>query len=854
MATPKRMRAKSIGHYILGKTIGEGTFGKVKLGTHILTGEKVAVKILEKERIVDVADVERVAREIHILKLLQHPHVIQLYEIIETPRQLYLIMEYCSGGELFDHIVASGRVREREACRFFHQILAGVEQIHRMSVVHRDLKPENLLLDEHRNIKIVDFGLSNTFQEGQLLKTACGSPCYAAPEMIAGQRYVPSLCDIWSCGVILFALVCGYLPFEDQNTAALYHKILHADYQAPKFISESVRDLIARMLTTEPEQRYTVPRIRAHVWYRQIPETSVQWECERGERRLEEDVLEQLDRFGFPRDYAVKCLQMNKHNHVTTTYYLLTEKKRRMAGKLVDGTMTADFSGGANQGLSIQQGEVELMAEAPTPSPEEPQGTFMPKLDLNMGAQTQDADRAGGGSPAPYSARQVKTPDNQGQGAGPNYGQWAQTLGLPASPVSGQRDVSGDSGSPGGEYSARGDPPSSAPGGQHPGQYAGGGGSSSSRPASQGAQPGSARRIGDPLQSPRYGGGSGGGQGAPNGAAPVSPRKRSPIQQTMGFATPRGPVPTPPTSNAPSRTGMYGNRAEGGTPTGVRTSTPGKRPAPGTGSTSTGTGAESGSYSARGSTGGTRPNTSQGMATPSRPAGPQTARGPNEARRRQYAGVSDGGPGSARRPGDRSSSTAGSGAAAAAALAAELCGTAGRSSAGAQGAPAAAWGARPGTGGSAARASSSGGNAPNGSGTRAASASPDMSPPAAPEAPGVAGSGVAVGSAQAPMSARDSRDETMRTCRGAFNVSCTSSKAPKQILQEIQRALTLQRVSYKQATGFLVKCQRQNLRFEMEISHLDHLESIYVVRFRRVAGELVSYKELCSKILAEMKI
>ncbi|CAE7416206.1 OSK1 [Symbiodinium natans] len=309
MATPNKMRAKSIGHYILGKTIGEGTFGKVKLGTHILTGEKVAVKILEKERIVDVADVERVAREIHILKLVQHPHIIQLYEIIETPRQLYLIMEYCPGGELFDYIVAQGRVKEREACRFFHQIMAGVEQIHRMNVVHRDLKPENLLLDEQRNIKIVDFGLSNTYQDGQLLKTACGSPCYAAPEMVAGQRYVPSRCDVWSCGVILFALVCGYLPFEDQNTSALYRKILNADYQAPKFISESVRDLIARMLNTDPEQRFTTSKIRAHAWYRQIGEASLSLNGGAGSSKiLEEDVLDQLDRFGFPRDYAIKCL------------------------------------------------------------------------------------------------------------------------------------------------------------------------------------------------------------------------------------------------------------------------------------------------------------------------------------------------------------------------------------------------------------------------------------------------------------------------------------------------------------------------------------------------------------------
>jgi len=334
-----RARAKSIGHYILGKTIGEGTFGKVKLGTHILTSERVAVKILEKERIVEVADVERVAREVHILKLIRHPHIVQLYEIIETRRQLYLIMEYASGGELFDYIVGKGRVPELEACRFFHQIIAGLEKVHAMNIVHRDLKPENLLLDEHKNIKIVDFGLSNVFRQGQLLKTACGSPCYAAPEMIAGHSYVPHLCDLWSCGVILFALVCGYLPFEDQNTSALYKKILAADYKTPKFISESVRDLISKLLTTDPTRRYNVPDVRAHPWYCQIPEAStpVPDRVEQGEKqdqKLEEDVLTDLDAFGFPRDYAVRCLQLNKHNHVTTTYYLLSEKKRRLMERL----------------------------------------------------------------------------------------------------------------------------------------------------------------------------------------------------------------------------------------------------------------------------------------------------------------------------------------------------------------------------------------------------------------------------------------------------------------------------------------------------------------------------------------
>jgi 5'-AMP-activated protein kinase catalytic alpha subunit len=230
----------------------------------------VAVKILEKEKIQDVSDVERVAREIHILKLIRHPHIIQLYEIIETPKQLYLIMEYAPGGELFDFIVQSQRVKEPEACRFFHQIIAGVEYLHKLGIVHRDLKPENLLLDHKKNIKIVDFGLSNTYKTGETLKTACGSPCYAAPEMIAGKRYLGSNVDIWSCGVILFAMICGYLPFEDPNTANLYKKILSGEYTIPKFVSAEARELIQAILNTDPEKRFKIADIRKHPWFNQV--------------------------------------------------------------------------------------------------------------------------------------------------------------------------------------------------------------------------------------------------------------------------------------------------------------------------------------------------------------------------------------------------------------------------------------------------------------------------------------------------------------------------------------------------------------------------------------------------------
>ena len=154
--------------------------------------------------------------------MMRHPNIIQLFEIIETPKQLFLIMEYVSGGELFDYIVKKQKLKEEEACKFFQQILSSIEYLHELGIVHRDLKPENLLLDYQNNLKLVDFGLSNTYEQGQTLKTACGSPCYAAPEMIEGKLYYGSRVDIWSSGVILFAMVAGYLPFEDKDTGKLY--------------------------------------------------------------------------------------------------------------------------------------------------------------------------------------------------------------------------------------------------------------------------------------------------------------------------------------------------------------------------------------------------------------------------------------------------------------------------------------------------------------------------------------------------------------------------------------------------------------------------------------------------------
>ena len=312
--TEGRDKRGLLSSYTIIKDLGEGTFGKVKLGIHNPTKEKVAIKVLEKEKIMDEGDRERISREIQILKILRHPNIIQLYEIIEDEAKLYLITEFASGGELFDYIVAQQRVKEIEASKFFQQITDGIEYIHKLNIVHRDLKPENLLLDEKMNIKIVDFGLSNLYREGALLKTACGSPCYAAPEMIAGKKYKGLMVDIWSSGVILFALICGYLPFDDNDTQMLYKKIMKGEYSIPSFVSSQATDLIKRVLNTDPERRYTIEQIKAHPWfnlykgYVNIPKGII---TGYHDIPIDEMLVENVMTFGYERDVIKQSTQQN---------------------------------------------------------------------------------------------------------------------------------------------------------------------------------------------------------------------------------------------------------------------------------------------------------------------------------------------------------------------------------------------------------------------------------------------------------------------------------------------------------------------------------------------------------------
>ncbi|KAK4395936.1 SNF1-related protein kinase catalytic subunit alpha KIN10, partial [Sesamum angolense] len=457
-------------NYRLGKTLGHGSFGKVKIAEHLRTGHKVAIKILNRRKMQSPDMEEKVRREIKICRLFVHPHVIRLYEVIETPAEIYVVMEYVMRGELFDYIVEKGRLQEDEARRFFQQIIAGVEYCHRNMVVHRDLKPENLLLDSKGNVKLADFGLSNIMRDGHFLRTSCGSPNYAAPESpaspreimtqilgalqglnvrwkkighynmkcvfvhafpdqgsltainhINGNHYVNSITsinsnvsqpqcvvkfemqiiagveychrnlivhrdlkaenllldskgnvkladfglsnimrdghflktscgslnyaapeilrgalyagpevDIWSCGVILYTLLCGAFPFDDPNIPNLFNKIKSGVYTLPRHLPPGTCDLISRMLLVDPMERITIPEIRMHPWFRVnlpsyldvTPSNAIQHL-----EKLDEEVIQEVVRMGFERNEVVESVQNRTQNDATVAYYLSLDNR-----------------------------------------------------------------------------------------------------------------------------------------------------------------------------------------------------------------------------------------------------------------------------------------------------------------------------------------------------------------------------------------------------------------------------------------------------------------------------------------------------------------------------------------------
>ena len=338
---------KYIGQFVLGEKIGQGTFGIVVLGTHQITGEKVAVKILDKEKILQETDKSRLEREIKILKKMRHNNIVHLYDVKETPTSLYIIMEYICGKELFEYIISNKRLQELEACRFYQQIISGIEYLGKIKVVHRDIKPENLLLDNKNNIKIVDFGLSNSYPKNELLITACGSPCYAAPEMINGERYYGLKADIWSSGIVLYAMLCGYLPFEEVDNEKLYKKITEGKFKTPNFLSDSAKDFLHRILNVDPRSRITIPQMKKHPWFNLInPKINMSEGLLLNKVIVPIDeniVYKMVNEYKFNGEEIRTNLLLNNHNHITTTYFLILNQKIRNGEKTIGNMKSKEF-------------------------------------------------------------------------------------------------------------------------------------------------------------------------------------------------------------------------------------------------------------------------------------------------------------------------------------------------------------------------------------------------------------------------------------------------------------------------------------------------------------------------------
>ncbi|XP_028156841.1 MAP/microtubule affinity-regulating kinase 3 isoform X2 [Ostrinia furnacalis] len=348
-----------IGKYKLLKTIGKGNFAKVKLAKHVPTGKEVAIKIIDKTQL-NPGSLQKLFREVRIMKMLDHPNIVKLFQVIETEKTLYLVMEYASGGEVFDYLVLHGRMKEKEARAKFRQIVSAVQYCHQKRIIHRDLKAENLLLDGEMNIKIADFGFSNEFTPGAKLDTFCGSPPYAAPELFQGKKYDGPEVDVWSLGVILYTLVSGSLPFDGSTLRELRERVLRGKYRIPFYMSTDCENLLKKFLVLNPAKRASLESIMRDKWMNTgYEEDELRPYIEpqqdfKDHKRIGES-LKALVCLGYNRQEIEYSLAEAKYDDVFATYLLL-------------GRKSTDESDGSRSGSSLSLRTAAAPPHAPPPS------------------------------------------------------------------------------------------------------------------------------------------------------------------------------------------------------------------------------------------------------------------------------------------------------------------------------------------------------------------------------------------------------------------------------------------------------------------------------------------------------
>lgn len=320
-------KAIRVGFYDIERTIGKGNFAVVKLAKHRITKTEVAIKIIDKSQL-DTSNLQKVYREVDIMKTLDHPHIVKLYQVMETKNMIYLVSEYASQGEIFDYIAKYGRMSEEQARTKFWQILSAVEYCHNRYIVHRDLKAENLLLDSNNNIKIADFGFSNYYTTAGQLSTWCGSPPYAAPEVFEGKKYTGPEIDIWSLGVVLYVLVCGALPFDGSSLQALRDRVLSGRFRIPYFMSSDCESLIRKMLVLEPNKRYSIAQIKKHRWMQMCLPPTIKPLISSSSSQPNEQILRLMQSLGIDSSKTRESVRQSSYDHHAAIYYLLLDKLR----------------------------------------------------------------------------------------------------------------------------------------------------------------------------------------------------------------------------------------------------------------------------------------------------------------------------------------------------------------------------------------------------------------------------------------------------------------------------------------------------------------------------------------------
>ena len=338
---------KQVGDYILNEIMNEGNLCQIYQGTHVPTGEKVAIKVFNKIKLnSEKNNMIKAEKEISIFKKMFHKNIIKLYEIMETNERIYLVMEFCEGGDLYNYILTRGHLSERQSCKFFHEIIEALSYLNSLKIVHRDIKPENFLLDtsgKSISLKLIDFGISNNY-DGNLLNTSCGTNAFAAPEMYKGEKYNGLLCDIWSAGIVLYAMIFGYLPFSDENEQNNINNIVKGKYEIPEEANDDLRDLLSHIIEINPDKRFNLEQIKNHKWYNIINATPIPGiDIDKYKIPIDERIINVCQAYGYDPEKINESVSENFYDNYTSIYYIILAKFIRERYDSISDLFSQDY-------------------------------------------------------------------------------------------------------------------------------------------------------------------------------------------------------------------------------------------------------------------------------------------------------------------------------------------------------------------------------------------------------------------------------------------------------------------------------------------------------------------------------